>query len=129
MIYLLDTSSFLWFVYDNDRLSAVAAELLEDTGNAFFLSLASIWEIAIKANLGRGLEIRQPFSDFIDEQLNINDFQSLNINISHLKLVADLPLFHRDPFDRMIIAQSLAEGLPVIASDHAFDHYPVQRVW
>ena len=114
MNYLLDTSSFLWFVYADKRLSAAAVELLEDSSNAIYLSLASIWEIAIKVNLGRGLELRQPFPQFIDDQLNRNRFQLLNINISHLKRVADLPLVHRDPFDRLIIAQSQVEGLPVI---------------
>lgn len=129
MNYLLDTSSFLWFVYDDERLSTAAVELLEDSRNAIFLSLASIWEIAIKANLGRGLLLRQPFPGFVDEQLNSNRFQLLNISISHLKLVAELPLLHRDPFDRLLIAQSLAEDLPIITNDAAFDHYPVQRVW
>lgn len=129
MNYLLDTSSFLWFVYDDKRLSAAAVELLEDSSNAIYLSLASIWEIAIKVNLGRGLELRQPFPQFIDDQLNRNRFQLLNINISHLKRVADLPLVHRDPFDRLIIAQSQVEGLPVISNDAAFDNYPIQRIW
>ena len=129
MSYLLDTSSFLWFVDDDKRLSAVAAEILEDSGNAIYLSLASIWELAIKVNLGRGLQLRHPFPEFIDSQLNTNRFQLLNINISHLKRVAELPLMHRDPFDRLLIAQSQAEDLPIITSDSAFDSYPIQRIW
>ncbi len=129
MSFLLDTSSFLWFIYEERRLSLAAMTLLEDSGNAIYLSLASIWEIAIKANLGRGLELRQPFAEFIDYQLNTNRFQVLNINISHLKQVADLPLIHRDPFDRLLIAQSLAENLPIITNDRAFDAYQIQRVW
>jgi len=129
MSYLLDTSSFLWFIYEERRLSLAAMTLLEDSGNAIYLSLASIWEIAIKANLGRGLELRQPFDEFIDYQLNTNLFQVLNINIFHLKLVADLPLNPRDPFDRLLIAQSMVEDIPVITNDAAFDQYPVSRIW
>ena len=129
MTYLLDTSSFLWFIYDERRLSYDAFALLKDSRNSIYLSLASIWELAIKANLGRGLELRQPFPDFIDFQLNATSFQVLNISISHLKRVADLPLIHRDPFDRLLIAQSLVENLPIITNDSAFDAYQVQRVW
>ncbi len=129
MNYLLDTSSFLWFVYDDGRLSARAAELLGDSGNSMYLSLASVWEVAIKANLGRGLLLLQPFPEFIDEQLKANRFQLLNISVAHLKVVSRLPHFHRDPFDRLLIAQSLSEDLPVISNDAAFDDYQVQRLW
>ena len=129
MSYLLDTSSFLWFVDDDKRLSTVAAELLENSSNAIYLSLVSIWEVAIKVNLGRGLVLSHPFPEFIDDQLNTNRFQVLNINISHLKRVAELPLIHRDPFDRLLVAQSLADDLPIISSDRAFDMYDIERIW
>ena len=129
MTFLLDTSSFLWFIYEESRLSDTAYSLLEDSGNAIYLSLASVWEIAIKANLGRGLRLRQPFAEFIDYQLDVNRFQLLDIKIPHLKRVADLRHHHRDPFDRLLIAQSLVENIPVITSDAAFDHYPVERIW
>lgn len=129
MSYLLDTSSFLWFVHDDKRLSAAAAEHLADSGNAIFLSIASVWELAIKVNLGRGLELLRPFPEFIDDQLNTNRFQLLNVSISHLKRVAELPQIHRDPFDRLLIAQSLVEDLPIITSDGMFDAYAIQRVW
>lgn len=129
MTYLVDTSSFLWFIYDDRRLFFAANALLEDSSNLVYLSLASVWELAIKANLGRGLKLRQPFAEFIDYQLNVNRFQLLDINIPHLKRVADLPLIHRDPFDRLLIAQSLAENIPVVTSDAAFDQYPIERIW
>lgn len=128
MSYLLDTSSFLWFVYDDRRLSALSAELLESSSNAIYLSLASIWEIAIKVNLGRGLELRQPFSEFMADQLDTNCFQLLNINISHLKKIADMPHIHRDHFDGLLIAQSLVESIPILTNDAAFDDYAVQRI-
>ena len=129
MNYLLDTSSFLWFVTNDSKLSADARELLEDPSSDIHLSLASIWEMAIKANLGRGLKLPFPFPQFIDEALEGYRFRLLNIDISHLKQVADLPLMHRDPFDRLLIAQSQVESLPIISNDIAFDHYAVQRVW
>ena len=73
--------------------------------------------------------MHEPFPNFIDGQMRTNRFQLLNISISHLKRVYDLPLHHRDPFDRLLIAQSQVEGLPILTSDAAFDDYPVQRVW
>ena len=129
MSYLLDTSSLLWFVSGDSRLSASASNLLRDADSVIYLSVASIWELAIKSNLGRGLELPQPFPIFIDQALEIERFRLLNITVSHLKRVADLPLFHRDPFDRLLIAQSLVENIPVISNDRAFDAYQIQRVW
>ena len=129
MNLLLDTSSFLWFVVDDNRLSTGAAERIIDSVNEIYLSLASIWEIAIKANLRRGLELRRPFPDFIDYHLSANRFRLLDIKVSHLKAVAALPLHHRDPFDRLLIAQSHVENIPVITNDAAFDQYPIKRVW
>ncbi len=129
MNYLLDTSSFLWFVNDDRRLSNVARELLEAPANSFSLSIVSVWETAIKANLGRGLELPLPFAQFIDAVINRYRFPILEISIAHLKRVAELPLIHRDPFDRLLIAQSLVEDLPIITSDGMFDAYAIQRVW
>ncbi len=129
MNYLLDTSSFLWFVHDDRRLSASAARLIEYPDNGIHLSVASIWEIAIKANLQRGLTLRRPFAEFIDHQLSTNRFELLEINVAHLKRVSDLPRYHGDPFDRLLIAQSQAEDIPILTSDAAFDRYPVQCVW
>ena len=129
MRYLLDTSTFLWFVYNDRKLSLVAETLVSDARLTMYLSLASIWELAIKANLGRGLILHEPFHVFIDGQLGTNRFQLLRINIEHLKRVHDLPLHHRDPFDRLLIAQAQVENIPIITSDAAFDPYPIQRVW
>ena len=129
MRYLLDTSAYLWFVTGNPRLSFVARAVLEDPDNEVFLSLVSIWEMAIKSNLNRGLDLPRPFDRFIDEELEADRFQILNIEVAHLKRVNTLPHFHRDPFDRLLIAQSLTEGLPLISNDAAFDSYRVQRLW
>ena len=129
MSYLLDTASFLWFVYDDRKLSNVASSLISDADTTTYLSIVSIWELAIKANLGRGLVLHEPFPDFIDGELRTNRFELLEINIAHLKLVADLPYHHRDPFDRLLIAQSQVENIPVIISDATFDRYAIQRLW
>ena len=129
MSYLLDTSTFLWFVNDDWKLSADARLLVEEPGIEIHLSLVSIWEIAIKSTLGRGLELPRPFVQFIDVVLQNYDFKVLEISISHLKRVSELPLHHRDPFDRLLIAQSLAEDLPIISSDSVFDRYPIDRFW
>lgn len=129
MSYLLDTSSFLWFVNDDSKLSADAKAILENSGVDIHLSLASIWEIAIKANLGRGLELPLPLNAFIDVVLNNYNFAILQISVLHLKKVAVLPILHRDPFDRLLIAQSLVENMPVITSDAAFDQYAIERIW
>ncbi len=129
MSYLLDTASFLWFIYDDRKLSIVASSLISDPDTTTYLSIVSIWELAIKANLGRGLVLHEPFPDFIDGELRTNRFELLEINVAHLKRVHDLPLHHRDPFDRLLIAQSLVENIPVITSDAAFDQYAIQRIW
>ncbi|MCY3779211.1 MAG: type II toxin-antitoxin system VapC family toxin [Chloroflexi bacterium] len=129
MNFLLDTCTLLWFIGEYEKLSSNAISILEDGSNAVFLSYASIWEIAIKFSAGR-LEIFQPsFSQFISQEVEGYDFQKLPIDIPHLQQVAELPFHHRDPFDRLIIAQSLVEDLPIITSDRAFDSYEIQRLW
>ena len=129
MRFLLDTSAFLWFVNGDGKLSEDVRGILEDPDIDVNLSLVSFWEIAIKANLGRGLELPLPFSAFIDSVLDNYNFAIRQISILHLKQVADLPRFHRDPFDRLLIAQSLVEKIPVITNDAAFDQYAIHRIW
>lgn len=129
MSYLLDTSTFLWFVTGDRKLSALARRVLEESSDDFYLSLASVWELAIKSNLDRGLELPRPFAEFVDIELQAERIQILNIELAHLKRVAVMPLHHRDPFDRLLIAQAQVENIPVITSDAAFDRYPIQRVW
>src|SRR5258708_3523884 len=128
MIYLLDTHTFLWFINDDDALSATAKALMEDPENTLQLSIASLWEIAIKVSLGK-LEVPSPFTDFMTEQLHENNIVLAAINTQSIGLVATLPFHHRDPFDRLIIAQSLSEKLPIIGKDEVFDAYGVQRHW
>lgn len=128
MRFLIDTHTFLWFVTDNAKLSNYALELLEDETNEAILSMASLWEIAIKFSLGK-LKLHKPYQEFIDEQIPLNELSVLHIETSHLNIVSGLPLHHRDPFDRLLIAQSISEQLPIISADSIIDAYGVTRLW
>jgi PIN domain nuclease of toxin-antitoxin system len=126
--FLTDTNAFLWFITDSPRLPVKAKGLLESRDNERFLSIASVWEIAIKASLGK-LTFHKPVEEFIPEQIAINAFTMLDISVAHALQAARLPFHHRDPFDRMLVAQCLAEGMPLVSSDNALDAYRVQRLW
>ncbi len=90
--------------------------------------MASIWEMAIKVNIGH-LEFREPFDKMVDRQIQINQYKLLNLELKHLFKLSNLELHHRDPFDRIIISQALVEGIPVIRVDEKFDKYEVDRIW
>lgn len=122
MKLLLDTHVFLWFIMGSSHLSADARALIEDESNRKFISVASLWEIAIKSSIGK-LSLSAPFDQLIPQQLSSNGFELLPIEIAHLAAVATLPFHHRDPFDRLLIAQAVTEKMPVVSSDSAFDAY------
>lgn len=128
MRLLLDTHTFIWFVINSPRLSVVVRGLIEDENNEKLLSIASVWEMAIKHSSGK-LSFSLPFREFIEQQLSINSMELLNINLEHTYVVATLPLHHRDPFDRLLIAQAMVDKIPILTADSAFDAYPVQRLW
>lgn len=125
---LLDTHSFLWFISGNERLSRPARTLIEARENPMLVSMASLWEIAIKHGLGK-LSLERPFVELIPEQLERQRIGVLGIEFTHLAELTRLPLHHRDPFDRLLVAQARAEGLPIISVDDALDAYGVQRIW
>jgi len=125
---LLDTSSFLWFIAGSDKLSLEAREIIEDFNNELVLSVASLWEIAIKVSIGK-LELLRQFDQFIPEKLEENEIDIIHVEMAHLSEMMKLPFHHRDPFDRLIIAQSVSENLPVIASDSIFREYPLDIIW
>ena len=127
MKLLLDTHTFLWFIDDSPLLSAKGKTLLE-ADNELLLSIGSLWEIAIKLCLGK-LTVAMPTEALMTRQLTSNDIDVLSITVPHLVTVSTLPLHHCDPFDRLIIAQAMAEQLPIVSADPAFDAYPVQRLW
>ena len=128
MRVLLDTHAFLWFVAGNPRFSAHARQIIEDRDTESLFSIASVWEIAIKVSLGK-LALHVPFPALIPEQLSSNGIALLTITVSHTLRIAQLPSIHRDPFDRMLVAQAITEGLPIISADSIFDAYPVTRIW
>lgn len=128
MRLLLDTHTFLWFIGGNDDLSGYARGLIEDPGNQRFLSVASLWEMAIKKSLGR-LRLELPFPQLVEREVRGNAMEVLDVRPEHLDEMVKLPFHHRDPFDRLIIAQSLSENAPVVGRDEAFDEYPVELLW
>lgn len=128
MRLLLDTHTFQWFLEDSAQLSSMAKALIEDGGNDVYISIGSLWEMAIKISLGK-LSVSQPFEIFIPEQLTANDMTLLPIAVEHTVALITLPFHHRDPFDRLLIAQSLVTSMPIVGADTAFDAYGVQRLW
>ena len=128
MKILLDTHTFLWWIADDQRLSARAREIIEDGNNELFLSGATGWEITIKVQIGR-LKLPVEPVQFILEQMRINAIQSLAIQMNHALHVYTLPQHHRDPFDRLLVAQSQLEGLPILSADSQLASYRVQLIW
>jgi len=128
MKVLLDTHAFLWWITDSPRLSARAREVIQDSNNELFFSAASGWEIAIKAQLGR-LQLPDNLEQFILEQLSLNAILVLPIQLHHALRVYTLPQYHRDPFDRVLVAQSQIENLPILTADAQITPYAVETIW
>ena len=128
MKLLLDTHTFLWFIMGNPTLSANARAFIEDQGNDKFLSVASLWEIAIKVSIGK-LALSAPFDTLIPQQLSANGFELLRLEVNHAAALINLPFHHRDPFDRLLIAQARIEQMQIVSVDSAFDAYQIQRLW
>lgn len=128
MTLLLDTHAFLWFILDDAQLSITARALIIDEQNDIFLSPASYWELAIKISIGK-YQLPGPFVPFLHQQIDLNDFTILPVSVEHAGKVASLPYHHRDPFDRLIIAQALVENMAVLSNDSIMDQYGVVRSW
>lgn len=128
MNVLLDTHAFLWFTGADKRLSATARSTIEDPENSCLLSMASAWELSIKASQGK-ITFDEPFESFLPEQLRLNGFDFFNITWQHVAQVHSLPFHHRDPFDRLIVSQALVDELPVITRDGSFTAYGVETIW
>jgi len=125
---LLDTHTFIWAATLDAKLSPTAGELILDCDNELFLSVASIWEMSIKASIGK-LILQQPLGQIINEQIQINGIRILNIESAHALTVASLPWHHRDPFDRLLISQAMLEKLTILGCDAAMNAYGVSRIW
>ncbi len=128
MKYLIDTHTLLWFLNGDQKLSDKSRHLIESPHNTKFLSIVSLWEIAIKVSLGK-LVLDKPFERLFPEQLYFNRIETLDIRVNDLIALNTLPFHHRDPFDRLIIAQALVENIPIISTDTAFDAYGISREW
>ena len=123
---IVDTHAFIWFISGDKKLSKTARKGIEKA-DTIYLSVASIWEMAIKISLGK-LELGQPF-DKINEEIVNNGFELLDINFQHALVLSELPFHHKDPFDRMILAQAITENIPIISIDQHFPNYDVNIIW
>jgi PIN domain nuclease of toxin-antitoxin system len=128
MKYLLDTHAFLWWCLGAEQLSPHAADIIADGRNEIYFSSASAWEIAIKTGKGR-LTLPEEPAQFVVSRMNQHRFLALPVQISHAMHVAELPPFHADPFDRLLIAQSQLESLPLITKDEEMQRYAVETIW
>lgn len=128
MTLLLDSHTFLWFCQDDPSLSASAKILIEDAGNRKLVGVASCWEIAIKAGLGK-LTLGEPSGTYIPNALSRTGFDLLAISFAHATPVESLPQHHKDPFDRLLICQARIEGIPIVSADNHFDAYGITRLW
>jgi PIN domain nuclease of toxin-antitoxin system len=128
MKLLLDTHAFLWWVSGDPRLSDRARDAIADGANQVFFSVVSAWEVVVKAGLGR-LRLDDETDVFIDEQLEANAFEVLPLHLRHALALASVPDLHRDPFDRMLIAQALNDDLTVVSGDRQVSDYPVPVIW
>lgn len=125
MKILVDTHIFLWAITDDHRLSAENRTVYLDNSNQLYLSVASVWEMLIKCGLGK-LPLPKPASGYILKQMEKNRVEMLTIRAAHLTQLESLPPIHRDPFDRMMVAQASAEGMPIMSADPALRRYGVR---
>jgi PIN domain nuclease of toxin-antitoxin system len=125
---LLDTHALVWIIIEPEKLSQRATSLFFDRDYEIFLSIVSIWEIQIKVQLGK-LHFDLPLSELIERQQQVNDLQLLSITTEHIYALEKLPNHHRDPFDRLLIAQAMTEQMPLLSVDAVFDRYPIERWW
>ena len=128
MKYLLDTHSLVWFFAGHPNLSNKVREIMEDDNHQKLISLVSVWEMGIKQSKGK-FNLFLPLEDYINNNIKLEDFDLLPIKLNHVSLITSLPFHHNDPFDRLLIAQSIIENIPILSKDIAFDAYDVNRLW
>jgi PIN domain nuclease of toxin-antitoxin system len=125
---LLDTHAFLWYVLDDPQLGAKARSAISDGSNEILISPASYWELAIKVALGK-YALALPYVEFWRTNIDVNHFSVLPVEVEHAAALVSMPPHHRDPFDRLLVAQALVEGIPLVSGDAALDAYAVTRIW
>jgi PIN domain nuclease of toxin-antitoxin system len=128
MKLLVDTHAFLWWAEGAPALGKKAEVALSDARNHAYLSIVSCWELAIKLGLGK-LRVDESLEQFIPKQLALNGFKLLGLEIPHVARLASLPFRHRDPFDRLLVAQAIEERLTIVTAERAFRKYDVSVVW
>jgi len=124
---LLDTSTLLWWVTGGDRLSDAERWAIQEPGNQVFVSVASAWEIAIKVERGR-LTLPLPAERYLPDLLRRFGFEALDVRLAHALRAGSLPVHHRDPFDRLLVAQAQLEDLPIVTADPAIARYDVDTI-
>jgi PIN domain nuclease of toxin-antitoxin system len=128
MKILLDTHCWLWWFSQPERLSSEAIAQITDETNELWLSVASIWEIGIKVSIGK-LPLPEPIDSYISSRIEEMGARECEITAHHALQAAKLPLYHRDPFDRMLIAQAKIENMTIITADAIFKQYEVSIIW
>jgi PIN domain nuclease of toxin-antitoxin system len=125
MRFLLDTHSLLWFFSGDTQLSDRTRAIMEDINQTKLISLASVWEMAIKLSKNK-LILAIPLEDYINQKIQFQDYELLPIRLHHLNLISTLPFFHNDPFDRLLIAQAIADNLLILSCDVSLDAYKIK---
>ena len=128
MKLLLDTHALLWFIGNDPQLSATARQGIEKSEHDKFVSAASLWEISIKLSLGK-VKLPRPFGEVFPQQLEVNGFELLPISCAQLNQLVTLPFHHRDPFDRLLIAQAMADDMTIVTRDPEFSKYSPKVLW
>ena len=128
MKVLLDTCAFLWLVTDDPKLSELSKEIFLDSGNELLLSAVTGFEITIKYSLGK-LHLTEPPKDFISNRIQANALTELPISMNHTYALQNLPQHHKDPFDRLLVAQAIVNQLPLLSSDEQLSAYDITRIW
>lgn len=128
MKLLVDTHALLWFALGDTKMPQSARDLIADPDNRIWVSPASHWEIAIKISTGK-YTLPIPFTDFFEQAMRGNGFQTLSILPEHTNVLTTMPFHHRDPFDRLMVAQAIAEGMDLVSADGVLDQYQVTRHW
>lgn len=126
--FLFDTHTFLWLRNEPQKVSKLALEIYQEPNNVIYLSIVSLWEMQIKYQLGK-LQLEVSLPEMIEEQCLLNNLLILPIEPAHIFELNHLPFFHKDPFDRLLIAQAKLENIPIITADHLFVQYPIEVIW
>ena len=128
MRVLLDTHAMYWYIEGNPKLSGISRAIIQEASNEVLISPASYWEIAVKISIGKW-QLNRPYEEFIDIGLKQYGFHVLPILATHTGRLVGLPFHHKDPFDRLLIAQALIESVPIVSNDPALDAYGITRIW